>query len=149
MYYTIWSLSHQMFYGTIFLQLVWLFQSQFEQVDDGFVSEITFTESLFHNYMYLMIFPSSLLQKWPTYSSHWTEALSSVARTKKLRIRAPKFPLLQLLMATPLQMLEVDSSNSFPSELNKQQKLFKGTTRNIIIYRHNKKKKKTVYSHNY
>lgn len=44
-------------------------------------------------------------------------------------------------MATPLQMLEVDSSNSFPSELNKQQKMFKGTTRKIIIYRHNKKKK--------
>lgn len=78
----------------------------------------------------------------PTYSSHWTEALSSVARTKKLRIRAPKFPLLQLLMATPLQMLEVDSSNSFPSELNKPQKMFKGTTRKIIIYRHNKNLKK-------
>lgn len=41
-----------MFYGTIFLQQVWLFQSQFEQVDDGFVSEITFTESLFHNYIW-------------------------------------------------------------------------------------------------
>lgn len=45
-------------------------------------------------------------------------------------------------MATPLQMLEVDSSNSFPSELNKQQKMFKGTTRKIIIYRHNKNFKK-------
>lgn len=47
-------------------------------------------------------------------------------------------------MATPLQMLEVDSSNSFPSELNKQQQMFKGTTRKIIVYKHNKKKQFTV-----
>lgn len=105
------------------------------------------TVSLLHSNMYLMVFPSSLLQEWPTYSSHWTEALSSVARTKKLRIRAPKFPLLQLLMATPLQMLEVDSSNSFPSELNKQQQMFKGTARKTIVYRHNEKK--SVYNHNW
>lgn len=94
-------------------------------MDDVFVPEITFTESLFYSYKYSMVFPSSLHQEWPTYSSHCTEAFSSVARTKKLRIKAPKFPLLQLLMATPLQMLEVDSSNSFPSELNKQQQMFK------------------------
>lgn len=113
-------------------------------MDDVFVPVITFTESLFNSYMYLMVFPSSLHQEWPTYSSHWTEALSSVARTKKLRIRAPKFPLLQLLMATPLQMLEVDSSNSFPSELNKQQQMFKGTARKIIVYRYNKKYQFTI-----
>lgn len=145
-YYPIWCSSHWMFYDTIFLQQVRPFQSQL-QVDDVFVPEITFTESLFHSNMYLMVFPSSLHQEWPTYSSHWTEALSSVARTKKLRIRAPKFPLLQLLMATPLQMLEVDSSNSFPSELNKQQQMFKGTARKTIVYRHNEKK--SVYNHNW
>ena len=38
---------------------------------------------------------------------------------RKFRIKAPKFPLLQLLMATLLHMLTVDSSKSFPSELEK------------------------------
>lgn len=47
-------------------------------------------------------------------------------------------------MATPLQMLEVDSSNSFPSELNKQQQMFKGTARKIIVYRYNKKYQFTI-----
>lgn len=138
MYYTIWSLSHQMFYGTIFLQQVLI------------ISVAIWTSGwrfcIWDNIHWIIVSQLHVFDDFPiippTYSSHWTEALSSVARTKKLRIRAPKFPLLQLLMATPLQMLEVDSSNSFPSELNKQQKMFKGTTRKIIIYRHNKKKTK-------
>lgn len=47
-------------------------------------------------------------------------------------------------MATPLQILEVDSSNSFPSELKKQQQMFKGKARNIQVYRYNKKNQFTI-----
>ena len=52
-----------------------------------------------------------------TYSSHCVDALSSVARTRKLRTNAPKLPDLALWIANDLHIAEVDSSSSLASEL--------------------------------